>query len=133
MDMQLFKWGYRRHCSYASDEGVLDCYIKFDLNENTYAFVYCGETVKTGIKGRDEANEFFKNNFAHIVDLGSKVVHERNHLYYIHYRINSRGKDMVCMRTSKMSLEEITEWWHKTYEFAISNYGYELQKIEQAY
>lgn len=134
MNSNLFRMGYRLHCTYTTYDGrVLNCYIKFDLLENSYAFELDGIVVENGIHGKDSANEFFKRRFADIVDLSSKEVRKRNHLYYVHYRINSRGQDMIQARTSQLSTEEFVEWWHKAYEFAIRNHGYELVEVEQAF
>jgi hypothetical protein len=52
----------------------------------------------------------------------------KNHLYYIRYR-GHNGRDMVMIRTSTMSIPELTEQWHKWYEFAIKNHGYKLYDI----
>lgn len=54
----------------------------------------------------------------------------KNHLYYIHYK-GHKGKEMLEIRTSTLSIEELTIQWNKWYEFAIKNHGYELQRIEE--
>ena len=54
----------------------------------------------------------------------------KNHLYYIHYK-GHNGKDMLEIRTSPLSIEELTAKWLQWYEFAIKNHGYQLQKIEE--
>jgi hypothetical protein len=38
---------------------------------------------------------------------------------------------MVEIRTSPLSIEELTEQWYKWYEFAIKNHGYKLERIEE--
>ena len=131
---QLFKLGYRLHCTYQTyDSRVLKCYIRFDICENAYAFELDNEIVKMDIEGKAAANKFFKEKFADIVDLDSKELRKRTYLYYVHYRVASRGKDMVQVRTSALTKDEFIQWWHETYKFAIMNHGYELIKVEQAY
>lgn len=129
----LYKMGYRLHCTYNTHSGdVLRCFIKFDLLENVYAFQIGDKVITSGLSGKVAANNYFKNNLANIVDLASKKVEQRQHLYYIHYK-GHNGKDMVEMRTTKMSLRDLTVKWHEWYKSAIQNHGYRLQYIEQAF
>lgn len=134
MNQSLFHMGYRLHCTYDVYEGrVLNCYIKFDISQNSYAFELDGKVVKYGIQGKDAANAYFKVHFADIVDLDSKVERPRSHLYYVHYRIKSRNQDMVQVRTSTLNKDAFIAWWANAYSAAIANHGYELQRVEQAY
>lgn len=134
MNKQLYNLGYRLHCTYSTYDGrVLKGYIKFDLLDNVYAFEFDNKVIQYGISGKDSANEFFKRRFADIVDTSTKKVYPRLHLYYVHYRVNSRGEDMVQTRTSKLEKGEFIKWWNEAYRYAIANHGYELVDVEQAF
>ena len=52
----------------------------------------------------------------------------KNHLYYIRYK-GHNGREMVEIRTSTLSIDELSIQWCKWYEFAIKNHGYQLQSI----
>lgn len=134
MEQLLHNRGYRLHCTYTTLNGSkLLCFIRFDFNTNSYAFVIEDTILAEDIVGKRGANDYFKKHLSHMVDTTSKVVEKRNHLYSIHYRVNSRKEDKVLLKTSSLSIEELREWWNETYKFAIINHGYELQKIEEIY
>lgn len=133
MNKNLHRWGYRPHCSYSTKDGAtLICHISLDLACPLYAFELDGKILISGIEGKAQANYFFKNHYLSLVNLESKKLFPRKHLYYIHYHIGDRMQDMVCMKTGD-SKEQIEADWLKAYKFAILNHGYQLQKIEEIY
>ena len=133
MNQDLHRWGYRPHCSYSTKDGAtLICHISLDLVCPLYAFELNGKILASKIEGKSEANQYFKDHLLPSVNLSTKKVLPRKHIYYIHYHIGDRNQDMVCMKTGD-SKEQIEADWLKAYKFAILNHGYQLQKIEEIY
>ena len=133
MNISLNKFGYHLHCSYTTYDGrVLKCYTKLDLGVNRFAYELDGKVIVSNIEGKKAANEYFVKNFLDIIDVDSKVMYPRNHLFAIHYHISSRKQDKVNLRSGK-SVQEVKETWLAQHEFAIANHGYQLIRIEEIY
>ena len=130
---ELKKYGYIPNCSYTTKDGrTLTCYIKFEIDVNRFAYDLDGEVIISNIQGKADANKYFIQYLASKVNLDSKVLHPRDHLYAIHYHVGDRNKDMVMLRNAK-SLEEVKDTWFRHYEYAIANHDYSLVGIKEIY